>query len=102
MKKLPALAILAISACSCQENLIMPDADSSSHDDIPIVNDSLMIYTRQSSQGEILKNLIRFENNRFFLDLTSAEASELGISSSAYENAQTQIEQLNNTNLKLK
>lgn len=101
MKRFILITMGLISLCSCQDNLILQDISYSSNDEIiHLDKDSLMIYKRQTSQGEIIKNLIRCENDRFFIDLSPEEASDLGISPEAYEIAKTQMEQLNNTNLK--
>ena len=70
MKRIP-LIIMGISLlCSCHDDLIMDDRSfPTDNESIRIGTDSIMIYKMQSSKGEILKNLIRHENDRFFLDL---------------------------------
>lgn len=103
MKKLLVIIMGLISFCSCQDHLIIQeDFATSCNESIAVNLDSLTIYMRQTSKGEMLKNLIRCENDRFYLDLSSEEAFELGISSSTYENVKNQMEQLNNSNIKLK
>lgn len=103
MKRIP-LTIMGISLlCSCHDDLIMDDKSfSNNNESMRIGTDSIMIYKMQSSKGEILKNLIRYENDRFFLDLSPSDAFELGVSPEEYENAKIQMEKLNTTNLKYK
>lgn len=97
------LAVGLFSLCSCQEQMIMQeDCTSGYFESMALESDSLMIYMRQSSQAEILKNLIRCEDDMFYLDLSPQDASELGISPLSYENVKKQLELLNNSNIKLK
>ena len=55
--------------------------------------DSLLIYQKQISHGEMLNNLIRSGNGKFYLDLSVEDAEKLGISLSVYENSLKQIEE---------
>lgn len=97
------MAVGLFSLSSCQEQMIMQeDCTSSNFESMALDSDSLMIYMRQSSQAEILKNLIRCENDRFYLDLSLEDASDLGISPLSFESINKQLEQLNNSNIKPK
>lgn len=64
--------------------------------------DSLLIYQKQINHGEMLNNLIKSRNGKFYLDLSADAAEKLGISLSEYDNILKQIEQLNNKNFKVK
>ena len=62
----------------------------------------ILIYQKQINHGEMLNNLIRSGNGKFYLDLSVDDAEKLGISLSEYDNILKQIEQLNNINYKIK
>ena len=64
--------------------------------------DSLLIYQKQINHGEMLNNLIRYRNGKFYLDLSAVDAEKLGISLSEYDNVLKQVELLNNKNFKVK
>lgn len=58
--------------------------------------DSISIYRSQIDKGNMLNNLVRFSNGRYYLDLTKDDAEILGISSELYNNALHNVEQMNN------
>jgi len=94
---------MSIALCSsCQEQDLVYDSSTDSEDIIDVHMDSLLIYQRQINHGEMLNNLIRSGNGKFYLDLSVEDAEKLGISLSEYGNIFKQIEQLNNINYKLK
>lgn len=103
MKTIKLLFIMLIALCSsCQEQDLVYDFPIDSEDIMDIHMDSLLIYQKQINHGEMLNNLIRSGNGKFYLDLSVDDAEKLGISLSEYDNILKQIEQLNNTNYKIK
>lgn len=103
MKAIKLFFIMSIVLCSsCQEQDLVYDSPMNSEDIIDAHMDSLLIYQKQINHGEMLNNLIRFGNGKFYLDLSVNDAEKLGISLSEYDNILKQIEQLNSTNYKTK
>ena len=103
MKTVKLLFIMSIVLCSsCQEQDLVYDSSVDSEDITDVHMDSLLIYQKQISHGEMLNNLIRSGNGKFDVDLTNEDAEKLCISLSVYENILKQIEQLNNKNFKIK
>lgn len=103
MKTVKLLFIMSIVLCSsCQEQDLVYDSSVDSEDITDVHMDSLLIYQKQISHGEMLNNLIRSGNGKFYLDSSVEDAEKLGISLSVYENSLKQIEQLNNKNFKIK
>ena len=85
---------MSIALCSsCQEQDLVYDSFIDSEDIIDVHVDSLLIYQKQINHGEMLNNLIRSGNGKFYLDLSVKDAENLGISLSEYENIYKQIEQ---------
>lgn len=94
---------MSIALCtSCQEQDLVYDSPMDSGNIIYVHMDSLLIYQKQINHGEMLNNLIRSGNGKFYLDLSVDDAEKLGISLSEYDNILKQIEQLNNINYKIK
>ena len=94
---------MSIALCSsCQEQELIYDSPMDSEDFTDVRMDSLWIYQKQINHGEMLNNLIRSLNGKFYLDLSVDDAEKLGISISEYDNILKQIEQLNNINYKIK
>lgn len=88
---------MSIALCSsCQEQDLVYDSGDESEDITDVRMDSLLIYQKQINHGEMLNNLIRSGNGKFYLDLSVDDADKLGISLSEYDNIIKQIEQLNN------
>lgn len=103
MKAIKLFFIMSIALCSsCQEQDLVYDSPMNSEDIIDVHMDSLLIYQKQINHGEMLNNLIRSGNGKFYLDLSVNDAEKLGISLSEYDNILKQIEQLNGTNYKTK
>lgn len=103
MKTIKLLLIMSIALCSsCQEQDLVYDSSIDSEDIIDVRMDSLLIYQKQINHGEILNNLIRYRNGKFYLDLSAVDAEKLGISLSEYDNVLKQVELLNNKNFKVK
>lgn len=103
MKTIKLLFIMSIALCSsCQDQDLVYDSPMNSEDIIDVHMDSLLIYQKQINHGEMLNNLIRSGNGKFYLDLSVDDAEKLGISLSEYDNILKQIEQLNNINYKIK
>lgn len=85
---------MSIALCSsCQEQDLVYDSSIDSEDIIDVHVNSLLIYQKQINHGEMLNNLIRSGNGKFYLDLSVKDAENLGISLSEYENIYKQIEQ---------
>ena len=85
---------MSIALCSsCQKQDLVYDSFIDSEDIIDVHVDSLLIYKKQINHGEMLNNLIRSGNGKFYLDLSVKDAENLGISLSEYENIYKQIEQ---------
>ena len=85
---------MSIALCSsCQEQDFVYDSSIDSEDIIDVHVNSLLIYQKQINHGEMLNNLIRSGNGKFYLDLSVKDAENLGISLSEYENIYKQIEQ---------
>lgn len=94
---------MSIVLCSsCQEQDLVYDSSIDSEDIIDVRMDSLLIYQKQINHGEMLNNLIKSRNGKFYLGLSADDAEKLGISLSEYDNILKQIEQLNNKNFKVK
>lgn len=103
MKTIKLLLIMSIALCSsCQEQDLVYDSSIDSEDIIDVRMDSLLIYQKQINHGEMLNNLIRYRNGKFYLDLSAVDAERLGISLSEYDNVLKQVELLNNKNFKVK
>ena len=103
MKTIKLLLIMSIALCSsCQEQDLVYDSSIDSEDIIDVRMDSLLIYQKQINNGEMLNNLIRYRNGKFYLDLSAVDAEKLGISLSEYDNVLKQVELLNNKNFKVK
>ena len=103
MKTVKLLFIMSIALCSsCQEQDLVYDSSIDSEDIIDVRMDSLLIYQKQINHGEMLNNLIRYRNGKFYLDLSAVDAEKLGISLSEYDNVLKQVELLNNKNFKVK
>ena len=85
---------MSIALCSsCQEQDLVYDSSIDSEDIIDVHVNSLLVYQKQINHGEMLNNLIRSGNGKFYLDLSVKDAENLGISFSEYENIYKQIEQ---------
>ena len=85
---------MSMALCSsCQEQDLVYDSSIDSEDIIDVHVNSLLIYQKQINHGEMLNNLIRSGNGKFYLDLSVKDAENLGISLSGYENIYKQIEQ---------
>lgn len=85
---------MSIALCSsCQEQDLVYDSSIDSEDIIDVHVNSLLIYQKQINHGEMLNNLIRSGNGKFYLDLSVKDAENLGISLYEYENIYKQIEQ---------
>lgn len=94
---------MSITLCSsCQEQDIEYGSSIDFQNNIDVLNDSLLIYQKQINHGEMLNNLIRSGNGKFYIDLSVTDAEKLGISLHEYENILMQIEQLNNMNYEIK
>ena len=94
---------MSIALCSsCQEQDLVYDSSIDSENIIDVRRDSLLIYQKQINHGEMLNNLIRSRNGKFYLDLSAVDAEKLGISLSEYDNVLKQVELLNNKNFKVK
>ena len=103
MQTIKLLLIMSIALCSsCQEQDLVYDSSIDSEDIIDVRMDSLLIYQKQINHGEMLNNLIRYRNGKFYLDLSAVDAEKLGISLSEYDNVLKQVELLNNKNFKVK
>ena len=103
MKTIKLLLIMSIALCSsCQEQDLVYDSSIDSEDIIDVRMDSLLIYQKQINHGEMLNNLIRYRNGKFYLDLSGIDDEKLGISLSEYDNVLKQVELLNNKNFKVK
>ena len=103
MKTIKLLLIMSIALCSsCQEQDLVYDSSIDSEDIIDVRMDSLLIYQKQINHGEMLNNLIRYRNGKFYLDLSAVDAEKLGITLSEYDNVLKQVELLNNKNFKVK
>lgn len=50
----------------------------------------------------MLNNLIRYQSGKYLLDLSLDDAKKIGISEMMYNQVLEHVEQLNNSNLKLK
>ena len=80
---------MSIALCtSCQEQDLVYDSPMDSGNIIDVHMDSLLIYQKQINHGEMLNNLIRSGNGKFYLDLSVDDAEKLGISLSEYDNIQ--------------
>ncbi len=60
--------------------------------------DSMELYNIQIDKGKILTNLIRYDNGKYYLDLTKQDGEILGISPELYYSALQNVEQMNNNN----
>ena len=67
-----------------------------------VVLDSLAIYKIQTDKSMMLNNLIRYQSGKYLLDLSLDDAKKIGISEMMYNQVLEHVEQLNNSNLKLK
>jgi len=68
-----------------------------------VVLDSLAIYKIQTDKSMMLNNLIRYQSGKYLLDLSLDDAKKKkGISEMMYNQVLEHVEQLNNSNLKLK
>lgn len=85
---------MSIALCSsCQEQDLVYDSSIDSEDIIDVHVNSLLVYQKQINHDEMLNNLIKSGNGKFYLDLSVKDAENLGISLSEYENIYKQIEQ---------
>lgn len=57
--------------------------------------DSMDLYNIQIDKSTMLTNLIRYNNGRYYLDLTEQDAETLGIEPELYNNALRNVEQMN-------
>ena len=97
-KNMFILTVCAISfICSCTDTICgdetMKSEPIESH---YVVLDSLAIYKIQTDKSMMLNNLIRYQSGK--LD----DAKKIGISEMMYNQVLEHVEQLNNSNLKLK
>ena len=66
-----------------------------------VVLDSLAIYKIQTDKSVMLNNLIRYQSDKYILDLSLDDAKMLGITELMYNQVLEHVNQLNN-NLKTK
>ena len=84
--------MMTISFTSCYDDIYPNVSDRGVSIDSRLSPlDSISIY-----KGNMLNNLVRFANGRYYLDLTKDDAEILGISSELYNNALHNVEQMNN------
>ena len=103
-KNMFILTVCAISfICSCTDTICgdetMKSEPIESH---YVVLDSLAIYKIQTDKSMMLNNLIRYQSGKYLLDLSLDDAKKIRISEMMYNQVLEHVEQLNNSNLKLK
>lgn len=103
-KNLSLLIVLGLSTLfACQnDNLVNEQVGTDRSEVFNTVLDSMDIYNIQTDKSLMVNHLIRFQSGKFLLDLSEEDAEKIGISKSIYNQVIEHINQINNSNLKIK